>query len=76
MQAAPHREEIIQPAGRLLVGQFMICDQGVSLRTESGRVLKTHVVLQLCSFALSIIPLFAGNLACAASNALGNVNER
>ena len=49
----------MQPAGRLLVGQFMKCDEGIRFRAESRRVLKPHVVLQVCLFSFALIPLLA-----------------
>jgi hypothetical protein len=49
-------------------------DQSVSFRTESGRILKTQVEIQLGLFPLSIIPLFAGNLTCPAADTSGDID--
>src|SRR6516164_1165696 len=51
-------------------------DQGISFRTESGRILKTQLVLKLCVLPLAIIPLLAGDLACPAADALRDIDQR
>src|SRR5262249_26484047 len=71
-----HGEEIIQSSGRLLVGNLMKGDQSQSFRAERRRILKSHIVLQLGDFAVTLVPLLAGHLACAAADALGDVNQR
>jgi hypothetical protein len=38
--------------------------------------LESHVILQLGLFAIAFVPLLTGDLACAAADALGNVNQR
>jgi hypothetical protein len=65
----------MEPSRRLVVGQFVVCDQGVGLSAEGGRVLKAQIEVQLGLFALAIIPLLAGNLASPATDTSGNVNE-
>jgi hypothetical protein len=54
----------------------MKCDQRERFRAEGRRVLKSHVILQLGLFAIAFILLLTGNLACAAADALCNVNQR
>ena len=50
-------------------------DQSVSFRTESGRILKTQVVVQLGFFAFAIVPLLAGDLTGTTADALRNIDQ-
>src|SRR5215469_1200631 len=59
-----------------LIGNLMIRNQGESLRAQSRRILKTQIEVQFRLLALALVPLLAGNLAGATSDALGDVDER
>jgi hypothetical protein len=74
MQTTAHAEEVVKTSGRFVVRQLVICDQRQSLRTESGRVLKTQIEIELSLFSFTIIPLLAGDLAGSTANAPGNVD--
>src|ERR1700751_6343529 len=76
MQTTPHGEKVVQPSRRRLVGKLMKGDQGESICTESSRVLKTLIEIQLGLFPFAIVPLLAGNLTCATADALGYVDQR
>src|SRR5579864_1049871 len=54
----------------------MKSDQGECICAQCGRVLKTQIEIQLSLFRVSIVPLLAGDLTCATTNALGDVDQR
>ena len=74
MQTTPHREEVMQTPRCFVIQQFMKRDQCISFRAESRRVLKAKIEIQLSLLSFAVIPLLAGNLACPAADALGNVD--
>jgi hypothetical protein len=76
VQAAAHGKEIVQAPRCFLIRQLVKGNQGKGFRTESGRVLQTHVPLQLGFFSIAVVPLFAGYLARTATDTFSNVNQR
>jgi hypothetical protein len=74
MQAPPHREQVMQSSRCGLIGNFMERNQGESLRAEGSWILKTKIEVQFGLLPFAVVPLFAGNLASAASDALRDVD--
>src|SRR5215471_13500411 len=75
VQATAHGEEVVETARRSLIRQLMRCDQCQGLRTERSRVLKAELILEAGHFPVAIVPLFAGDLAGAAPDAFGDIDE-
>src|SRR5262249_16489242 len=76
VEAAPHDEGVAHPLARLLVARLVEGDQRVGPRGERGRVLEPELRVQLRGLALAVVPLLAGDLAGAAADAVGDVDER
>src|ERR1700747_735370 len=62
VQTSPHREKIMQPTRRLLIGKFVKGNQRKGLRAQSRWILKTQVVIQLGFLSVPVVPLLASNL--------------
>jgi hypothetical protein len=77
MQTTPHRENVIQTAGRILIDKLVEGNERVSVGTERSGILKIEPTkLQASLFAFAIVPLLAGNLTGAAADALGRIDQR
>src|SRR6185369_4815765 len=76
VQAAPHRVGGAQAAGRGLVHELVEGDERVGVRAQRRRVLEAEQLLQLGVLAVAVVPLLAGDLAGAAADALGDVDQR
>jgi hypothetical protein len=53
----------------------MKCDQRISAGIKSDGVLETESGFQLGVYPIAIIPLLAGNLASATSDAVGGIDQ-
>jgi hypothetical protein len=77
VQTTPHRENVVQTSGRILIDELVKRNERVSVGAEGSRILKIEPTkLQFCLFSLAIVPLLAGNLAGAAADALGSIDQR
>src|SRR5262249_27439678 len=76
VQAPAHGERVVHAPLRLVVHQLVEGDERVGLRAERGRVLESQRVLEHRRLAVAIVPLLARDLARAAADALGDVDER
>ena len=75
VEAAPHHEVGIEPARLLRIHVLVERDQRVRLGGERRRILESELGLQLRLFSLALVPLFAGHLAGAAADAVGDVDQ-
>jgi hypothetical protein len=77
MHTSSHRENVIQPSGRIIIEQFVERNERVSVGAERSGILKIESAkLQFGLFPFAIVPLLAGNLTGAAANALGSIDQR
>src|SRR5262249_23012709 len=76
VEAPAHDEGVAHPLRRLLVGSLVEGDECVGPGGERGRVLEAELGFALCALACGFVPLLAGDLAGAAADAVGDVDER
>ena len=76
VEAPPHDEGVVESLGLLLVLRLVEGDQRVGPGAQGRRVLEAELRVQLGLLAVAVVPLLAGDLAGAAADAVGDVDER
>ena len=76
VEASPHHEGAVDAAGRLRIFELVEGDERVGLGRQGGRVLEAELGLELGFLSGPVVPLLAGDLAGAAADAVGDVDER